>query len=534
MSNAYFQIGCTPTGTILKLYRETEGGAPIDPKEITEYLSSKNIMYNAAAIGKGVEEMYASPNKPDHLVLLNKDKIMEIQESYVLTSTPDKMVLTARFYPPSMKGPSVGAEEFKKDLAFKGVKFGIEEAAIDEFFKKKQYCTDVVVARGKEVYQGKNGAVEYYFNTDLSAKPAVNEDGSVDFFNLNTYTQCQEGAVLAKLFDPEPGEDGIDIFGTHIRPTEVRKKVLKHGRNIKLSEDEHQLIAEVSGHVSLVDDKVFLSSVMELDNVGTATGNIDFDGSILVLGNVNENFSVKAKGNVEVRGVVGGASIETEGDIIIARGMNGMGKGKLKAGGNIISKYLENVEASAGGFIQTELILHSTVEAGTEIHVSGRKGFIAGGRATAGDLIAVKTLGSDMGADTIIEVGMDPNVKNRMAELQKRIQENKKAIEQSKPAIATFAQKMQKGVKLSLDQKTYMQTLLTESKEKETQLKQDSEEFESLQKLMERASNARVEVTGDVYAGTKICISDVSMVVKSTMTYCMFKKDRGDVKMTSL
>ena len=60
------------------------------------------------------------------------------------------------------------------------------------------------------------------------------------------------------------------------------------------------------------------------------------------------------------------------------------------------------------------------------------------------------------------------------------------------------------------------------------------EEYDELEDDLSASVASVVEVSGDVYAGTKICISDVSMVVKNTMTYCKFKKMDGDVKMTSL
>lgn len=532
--NGYFQVGCTPNGTILKVFKPTDGGEPVDAKEITEYLTNRGILYTASAIGQGIEEMEKS-GKPDHLILLNKDQIREIEESYLLRSTPDKMTLTARFYPPSMKGRMLSPEEFKNDLTHKGVKNGIKDDAIAQFFAKPEFCKDVVVAEGTPVVQGKHAEINYYFNTDLSTKPALNPDGSVDFFHLNTYSTCRAGDLLAELIPEEPGTPGMDIFGEPIRPLDVKKRVLKFGRNIELSEDKRKLTAQVNGQVSLVDDKVFLNNVMELDNVGTATGNINFEGSVLVLGNVNENFSVKAEGSIEVRGIVEGAKLEAGENITIARGISGMGKGVLKAGGNIISKYIDGVpEVTAGGFVQTELILHSNVSAGTEVNVSGRKGFIAGGRVAAANLISVKTLGSDMGADTTVEVGADPSVKVRMAEIQKKIAEDKKTIEQNKPSIETFTQKMKSGVQLSMDQKMYFKTLLTEQKEKETELQELLAEYEELSGVFDSTTNARIEVRGDVYAGTKICISDVSMTVKNTMTYCQFKKEHGEVKMTSL
>jgi len=55
-----------------------------------------------------------------------------------------------------------------------------------------------------------------------------------------------------------------------------------------------------------------------------------------------------------------------------------------------------------------------------------------------------------------------------------------------------------------------------------------------LQAILDASSNAKVEVSGEVFAGTKICIGDVSMVVKNSMKFCKFVKQQGDVKMTAL
>ncbi len=533
MRNGFFQVGCTPNGTILKIIKPKDGGSPVDAKEICEYLSSKGVMFSTPQIGQELAKA-ATEEKDEHLCLLNKDQISEIAESYILKASPDKMVLTARFYPPSMSGKKTSAYEFKRDLEQKKVKYGIKEDAIEKFYKNPQYCTDVVVAEGLPVKQGQHATIEYYFDTDLSTKPALAEDGSVDFFNLKTFTQCQKGDILAKLNPPIPGEPGMTIFGEPIRPFDVKKAVLKYGRNISISEDNRVLTADINGQVSLVEGKVFVTDVLELDNVNTATGNIDYAGSVRVLGNVTENFSVKAGGSIEVRGVVEGAYLEAGENITIARGMNGMGKGVLKAGGNVISKFLENAEVTAGGFVSTDSILHCNVNAGTEVTVSGRRGFITGGKVTAGNLVSVKTLGSDMGADTIVEVGIDPNIKVRVAELQKIINDAQKSLAQSKPVLESFAVKLKSGATLSMDQKMYMQTLLTEQKEKQTAMAEATQELEGYEALMEQSNSARVEVTGDVYAGTKICISDVSMVVKSSMTYCQFVKAEGDVKMRAL
>lgn len=533
MRNGYFQIGCTGGGTVVKLVKPSDGGSGVTAREIAEYLSGHGVAYDAGLLSKGIQDAALAANN-EFLFLVNKDVIPEIRESYVLTVRQDRMIASVRFYPPSMKGERMTAQEFLTDLKVKGIVFGIKEKEIESFFTNPRYCTDFIVAMGVPARNGCDARIKYFFNTDLHAKPTLSEDGSVDFFHLNTICHCKKGEVLARLYPEDPGENGTSIYGESIKPREVKRKHLEFGRNITLSPDRLQITSDVDGHVTLVENKVFVSDVLEVENVDTSTGDIEYEGSVQVNGNVLTNFSIKAKGNVEVRGVVEGASIEAGGDIIIARGMNGMGRGTLATNGNVVAKFLENATVSAKGYVSTESILHSRVMAGTEINVTGRKGFITGGRVSATNVIRVKTLGSPMGADTIVEVGADPSVKLRIQELQKLIIERKKAIEISHPVLTANMQKLQQGVKLTPDQIKYFQDMLQEENQRKQEMEEYLREMESLQVILDESSNAKVEVSGEVFAGTKICIGDVSMVVKNSMKFCKFVKQQGDVRMTAL
>lgn len=533
MKNGYFQLICNSQGTAIKLMAPKDGGAQVSVKEIMEYLNSCGILYDNVALSRGIQDAAAS-GKEEYLFPINRDANHEVRESYRLSISQDNMIMTARFYPPSLRGERMSAEEFLNDLAFNKVTVGIKTEEIRSFFEKPDYCTDLVVAEGKPPRNGADARIEYYFQTDLKAKPTLKEDGSVDFFHLNTINHCSKGDVLARLFSEDPGEAGISVYGDKVRPREVKRAVLKYGRNITLSEDKTVLTADTDGHVMLVEDKVFVSNVLEVENVDISTGNIDYEGSVRVNGNVCTNFIVKAKGNIEVNGIVEGACLEAEGDIIITRGMNGMARGVLKADGNVISKFIENAKVTAGGYVSTESILHSEVSAGTSISVTGRRGFITGGRVSATNLIEVKTLGSAMGADTIVEVGIDPNLKLRVQQLQKQIADCNKMIAQIHPVLTAMSQKLAQGVKLKPEQIKGLQEMLQKEKQLKEAVEKDTIEYNSIVELMDESSVAKVEVSGEVFAGTKICISDVSMVVKDSMSHCKFIKERGDVKMTAL
>ena len=136
--------------------------------------------------------------------------------------------------------------------------------------------------------------------------------------------------------------------------------------------------------------------------------------------------------------------------------MNGMAKGILKAGGNIVAKFLENATVSAGGYVNTESILHSNVTASTEIQVTGKRGFITGGHVRAGQRIEVKTLGATLGAPTVVEVGVDPEKKAEYMKLQKEISEIVKNIRSIQPILASFTEKKNRGVRFTPDQLNYI------------------------------------------------------------------------------
>ncbi|MCH5271193.1 MAG: DUF342 domain-containing protein [Lachnospiraceae bacterium] len=528
MKNGYFRLVTDASGFGLEIKAPTDGGECVRIKEVTEYLTLCNVLCDLSALKNAISE------EKDIVLHLGDGACPAENMRYNLYMAEDNMSVTVRFLAASETGNKMSVEEFLHDLSFRQIRFGVEEARIREAFQKGEYCTDIIIAKGKAPKQGKDASIEYFFNTDPKVRPTLKEDGGVDFFNLNTVCHCQAGDVLAKLTPPVPGEDGMTVLGTPIKPRNIKYLKLRFGKNIDISEDGLVLTSKVNGHVTLVEGQVFVSDVLAVENVDNSTGNIEYEGSVEIHGNVQSNFSVKAKGNIVVNGLVEGAYLEAGGDIIIARGMAGMSKGELKADGNIVAKFFENAKATAGGYITTESILHSHVSAGSDITVGGRRGFITGGNVVAAKQIKVKTLGSSMGASTIVEVGADPGMKQEFVQLQKDVGELTKQVKSMEPIIASYAMKRKQGVQFTPDQMQYLATLLKARDKKQQELTEANGRLETLQQIMEQQQNAEVIVEGEVFPGTKIVIGDVSTVIQSSMKYCKFVKLRGDVKMVGI
>ncbi len=526
--NGYFQLVNIQGGFGVKCVPPKDGGNAIQINELMEYLGKRGITGDAAMIKRAVCADTVQT------VVLGPGSCPPEQESYSMEISEDSMTVTVRFYPPSETGQRMNVDEFIKDLQYKKIVYGVNQELIKKHFRKPEYCKDLVVAEGKPPRHGKDAQINYFFNTDTHAVPTLKADGSVDFFNLNTINHCKKGDLLAQIIPEDPGECGCNVAGAKIKPRNVKRATLRFGKNVLQSEDRLSITSQVDGCVSLVDDQVFVSDLYEVENVDNSTGNIEFEGSVQVNGNVCSGFSVIAQGNVIVQGVVEGAYIRADGDIVITRGMNGMSKGRLEAGGNIIAKFLENATANAAGYVSAESILHSKVMAGSEITVTGRRGFVTGGHVCAGQKISAKNLGASLGASTLVEVGVNPGLKAEYQALQEELLEIQKVIKKTQPILTNYAEKKAKGIQFTPEQVKYIRSLivLTDSKRKELQEK--SKKWNELQAAFEGQNDACVEVTGEAFPGTVIVIKDVSMSLRSSYQHCRFKRIGGDVKMIGL
>ena len=529
MQNGYFRLVSDSDGYGIALYQPRDGGELINIGELLGYLDGLGIGYDRKRIEMELME------ETDCVCRLGIGDCPSCPESYQLTEDEDKMTAVARFIPPSETGKRIGMDDFVKDLRIKGITFGLCMEALERHFSTDGiYCTDLIIAKGQEPVQGTDARIEYGFNTDMHRRPKQREDGSVDYFQMTTINQCKKGDVLARIIPEQQGIEGHDIYGQPIKPREVRRETFKFGRNIEMTEDKLSIVSLVDGHVSLVDDKVFVSDVYEVKNVDVSTGNLDYEGSIQVDGNVSANFQVKAGGNIIINGLVEGAKVIAGGNIIIAKGMNGMQKGYLKAGGDVVVKFLENARVAAGGYVEAEAIMNSKVSAGNEVRVEGRKGVIMGGFVQAGVKVTAKNIGAEMGSTTILEVGVNPLIKTQFSRMQKAVEDLTKTVKNAEVILTNFKEKISKGFSYNESQLKYMRSVAKLVEEKGAELEQMNQRLERFRAMMEIQKMAEVVVNNEIHPGTTIIIGDATRTIQSSFQYCKFVREKGEITMKPL
>ena len=531
--NAYFQLILKPDGTYLHFIPATGDGEPLNPREVEDYLSLKRIFFDRITV------LSEAQKNEDSTIKINTEVLKPVDEFMQFTVSDDMMEVICRFYPPSLSnegqvsGGFMTEDEIKNDLKYNQITVDPDIDGINSFIKNKKYCTDYILARGIPVTPGKDGYVEYFFDTDPVARPKKNEDGTVDFHALNSVRACKEGQVLAKLHKEVPGSPGKNVFGEAMMANSVKPAVLKHSKGSTLSEDG-VLTADTNGHVSLTDGMVFVSSVLELANVDVSTGDIDYDGNLLVDGNITTGYKVKVTGDIEVRGVIEAAEITAGGQVTVAKGINGMEKGRITAGHSVIAKYINSAEVVSGGLIQSELVLNSKISAKDSIIVEGRKGFITGGVARAGSKIEAKTIGSELGAPTSVEVGIDPALKARRAKLIKDNEEIRAALARTEPVLLATVDRLKRGDKLPPEQLKKMQELNKVIQTQKGTLQNNMEELAQIELSFDNETISEVVVLGIAYAGTRITVSDANLTLKKDYQYCRFRREGADVRMLGI
>lgn len=529
--NGYFQLEKRDGRIWLRVVPAGEGGEMFQMDEVLHYLERISFPeYDMVALDAYLKQMEFS--RP---FMLTTEDIIPEREKCVVTIADKGVRALARFYPPMEGAASLTEEDIISDLQFAGIKHGIKRKAIQHFLTHHEYCRDYIIAEATLPRQGHDASVEYFFDLNTTAKPKLNEDGSVDFHQLGNIKPVSEGDKLAVLTPLDRGRPGISVLGTPLPPKKVKNCRLRYGRNIRLSENKCELYSKVDGHVTLVDDMVMVSDVYQVSaNVDASTGDITYKGTVEVTGNVNTGYKVEAEGDIIVNGVVEGAVLSAGGNIVLKCGMQGMERGELKAAGNVTAKFLENCKVECGGSLRADAILHSQVFCRDEIEVLGRKGLINGGSVKTYANIHCTALGSNMGSSTQIEIISDVDDSKRANELREKIEDIEISLEKIDQMAENIRKMKEAGTELLPEQKEALKKATVSKPQLIKESRQMRQERERILARIAKDRSACVKVEDVVYSGVRLMVKDAQRTVKEQVSHCRFVREGADVKMTSL
>lgn len=430
-------------------------------------------------------------------------------------------------------GADISEKEIHELLKLNRIVFNINETEIKNAVINKVYNKEILVSEGIEPQAGRDAELTYHF--DISGEKSINidKDGKIDYHELSLIKNVKAGDLLVTLTPNTAGISGKNVLGEEVTGKDGKKLPLPRGRNVDISEDGLCLVSAIDGEVKVLDGKVNVFSVYEVKhNVDNSTGNIRFNGKVIVMGNVLTGFVIEAEGDVEVYGVVEGAVIRSNSNIILHRGIQGMNRGELYCEGDLIAKFIENSKIEVKGNIQSDAIMHSQVTCGKKLEANGRKGLLVGGFFKVGEEIKAKVIGSPMATITELEVGVNPDMRKKYESIKNELKQISDNLDKTTKAVDLLT-KMSKSMELPTDKKL----LLAKSLKLKLQLQQSLEQVINEQSEMEtyfdELSRGKIKVQDVIYSGSRIVIGSSMMNIKDPVQFVSFYRINADIRMGS-
>lgn len=448
----------------------------------------------------------------------------DLMEAYVIVSVPLGGV------PPKL-------ETALQAIRDGGIVHGVDEAKVREALMDINQGRSMLIAQGTAAIDGADGKLQYHFPLpDEKLKVTELEDGRVDYRNLNLISNVRRGELLVTRIPPKLGTPGVTVNGRSVLPKMGKNIALPRGKNTVPDESGNYLYAATDGHVSIIDNKVTVNSVFEVrGDVDYASGNIEFVGNVSIRGNITTGFTVKAGGDIEVNGVIEGAQVFAAGNILVKNGVAGGHKAYIKAGGSVFARFVENARVEAGNdVIISDGIVQSFIRAQNFIRVESRKGVIVGGTLQAGEEIAAKVLGSNLTPHTLLEVGVNPALREEYKSIMQQYTEKKKSFDNVAQYLQTYQRSAVNMENLPDKRKLAVLKLLEDYKTQKEELSVLEQRKVELEQELERMQKGRVKVLDVVYPGVQIVIGQSVYTVNDPIKYVMFLVDQGEVRAVSL
>lgn len=408
---------------------------------------------------------------------------------------------------PAAGGTPIGISAVLAALAENGIGEGILTEAIDAAVAAG-VASKVVVARGVPPVHGEDGRFESLIPEVRSRVPRVDESGHTDYRDLGDILVVHAGDNLMLRHPPTAGKPGLTLFGEKIEANDGLDVMFSANLpgTAYAPDNPNLLQAAITGQPVVIRGGMMVEPVYTVETVSLATGNIDFEGSVVVKGDVAPGMKVKATGDIQIGGIVDMATLEADGSIVIKGGVIGsLGRKNVEdqhvqCGACFNAAYAQQAKIDAGDSIFIDdMAMQSDLTAINHIRVGNKKrGHIIGGHVQATLSITARVIGSPNRVRTQCEIGVNPLMHKQLLEMCKqRDGKETQLLEVSK--LMDFAAKNPGKLRPEMIEK---------ARATAAQLSADiaamREEQEGMTKKIDLSQQSRVNVEQAIYEGVEV------------------------------
>lgn len=296
------------------------------------YVNGKAVRGTTVVTSRSTVELFAPPRKPtcDLKVRISESELeAELtiqrtngQELCINDAPPTPRLTVTATVVQETEPPPVTVEDVLHFLAENGVTQGVDANAVMRAVAQSGTVT-VTVARGEPPLPGEDAWIEYFFPEDIFVARVFDENAQVDPREREEVVCVTEGSVLARKYPARAGTPGFTVTGRLLPPATVQDVTLRAGDGVTILEDGAVAVAVRQGRPLLRNGVLSVLPVFVLDqDVDANTGNISFNGHLVIKGNVMSGFKVTATGDIKLLGsaeqatIIAGGNVDVRGNLI--------------------------------------------------------------------------------------------------------------------------------------------------------------------------------------------------------------------------
>ncbi len=405
---------------------------------------------------------------------------------------------------------------------------GIKRDVLSLILEKKDYYMDFLVAEGTPAVDGTDGSFEFLFNLSNDTKPRILEDGSIDYTSIRTVETVEAGSEIARYSRATQGKDGIDVCGRILKCRQGRELPQLKGKGFNLSEDKLVYKAAITGKAEYANDRLTVSNILIIEgDVNNISGSVEFAGDVEVRGNVITGMTIKARGSIFVNGHVESAQLISGGDVILKNGMQGGGKGEIRAEGEVSGKFFEQTTIYTKGSVKANAILNCYIIAEQEILVSGKRGVIVGGDIRAIRRVEATTIGNVSEVKTKVSAGVDMDTHNHLNLVHDKLDSVLRETTKMEEVMTLINRALENGPNPELSARKM--DIMRQKIEKDCVISSLQQEVRSTRIKIDNAGDAKIIVSKNIYRGAKITINGVTKILETDNYNVFYVKEDGEI-----
>ena len=434
---------------------------------------------------------------------------------------------------------STALEALEKSSVVRGYDNQAIEKAVEAVNNNGLSVLNVTAARGQPPRDGINSEITLNFPTEFPEIGfTILSDGRIDYKKQAPIKMVSTGDLLASVSEPQPGTDGYDVTGKILPAKQGENDDVLEGENVRRGETGDRFYAECSGMVSFHERILSVYPHYQVDgDVDMHSGNINFNGSVSVLGNVKSGFEVKANGDIFIAGSTEAASIDAGRDVRVNGAIVGGNASCVKAGRNIFAGHVQNAQLEAqGDVIVVRSVMHSHIYSTGKAVFHDREGSIVGGMVNAMRGIDAWSIGSPIGTQTEAVAGSDYLVKRKKAEFHEIITFHEANLAKIDTVLKPLMEIVKKGIPLGSEKKRRLGTIIEKRFSIVKQLRLVRRHLAGLSEIDPDSINATVIVRKTLFQDVTVRIGNATLRTNDDLkgVRCRLSDDRRKIELHAI